>query len=173
MPSRSRRTVTRSPTLPSQAHSPPGRPSGWVRASRLTIVTSVPGATRSTFGLKHSSVRARVVPRPSVAGRWQPPPAAAGGAAASAAAARTAGSRTSAWRLRRCMAVSRVGDASPLLHRAAGPGSPGLVLGLGPGAAGGHGDLQRHPELVDVLHLAADQLGQPLALAGGDLEHPR
>src|SRR4029450_2313541 len=46
-----------------------------------------------------------------------------------------------------------------------------LVLGLGPGAPGGHGDLQRHPELVDALHLAAAQLGQPLALAGGDLEH--
>src|SRR5215207_9237184 len=48
---------------------------------------------------------------------------------------------------------------------------PGLVLCLGPGAAGGHGDLQRDPQLVDALHLAADQLGQPLALAGGDLEH--
>src|ERR671937_404774 len=34
------------------------------------------------------------------------------------------------------------------------------VLGLGPGAAGGHGDLQRHPQPVDALHLAPDQLGQ-------------
>ena len=120
MPSRSRRTVTRSPALPSQAHSPPGRPSGWVRASRLTIVTSVPGATRSTLGLKHSSVRARVVPRPSVDGRWQPPPAAAGGAAARTAAARTVDSRTRS--LRRRMAVSRVGDGLALPTPAGRPG---------------------------------------------------
>src|SRR6266508_4959678 len=45
-----------------------------------------------------------------------------------------------------------------------------LVLRLGPGAAGGHGDLQRHPQPVHALHLAPDQLRQALALAGRDLE---
>jgi hypothetical protein len=55
----------------------------------LTIVSLARGAARSTVGLKQSSVRVSVSPRPSVGGRWQPAPAAAGGAAVSPMAART------------------------------------------------------------------------------------
>src|SRR5829696_3104376 len=172
MPACSRRTLVRPPTEPSQPHSPPGRLSGWTVVSRLTNVTVLPGATRSTVGVKHRSIRATVVPtRPSVAGAWQPPPAEAG-AAASTVAASTASSGTNARSRRRGMAAL-LGSRTlvPALHRTGRPGSPGSVLGLGPGAAGGHGDLQRHLELVDALHVATDELGQPVALAGDDLEH--
>src|SRR5829696_5759289 len=190
--------VARPPAGPSQPHSPPGRLSGWAMLSRFTNVTVAPGSTRSTVGVTHRSVRATVVPRPSVAGAWQPPPASAG-ATASTVAARTASIGTSTRSRRRRMSWLLGWDADALVHPAAGSGSrsapgtvvtggcglrarpPGLwtapsphvpgwlpsrpgakacrgggdarpyperlVLGLGPGAAGGHGDLQRHPQL--------------------------
>src|SRR5215207_756109 len=138
--------VVASPTVPSQYQSPPGRDSGWAIVSRFTTLTSAPGSTRSTVGLKQSSLRARVVPLPSVAFRWQPAPAEAGAAVAAVAtvaAATTARSRTTTGGRRRRMTVSSTVRLMPLLHRRRGPGS----RRSGSAAGGPH----RRPGLVDVV----------------------